>query len=124
MGGRRAAPGRLGRCDDARRNACNRAEPFLVRKSRQTPGEQPANGDYAFRRISEVRILARNCSGVTGGLSALLRFIGTGSAAFAVLRAASRSSCLAAKSFALASIGSAVEPSRPMRCSWASTDLQ
>jgi hypothetical protein len=37
---------------------------------------------------------------------------------------ASRSSCLAAKSFALVSIGSAIEPSRPMRCSWASTDLQ
>jgi hypothetical protein len=59
----------------------------------------------------------QNPDRVDGGLSALLRLIGTGSAAFAVSRAASRS-------FALVSIGSAVEPSRPMRCSWASTDLQ
>ena len=81
--------------------------------------------DYALRRMSDARTRARSCSGVSGDLSAGLDFAGTGAAGFAAPVAVSRSaSRLAARSFALASIASAGEPSRATRCSWASTALQ
>jgi hypothetical protein len=79
------------------------------------------NGGYALRRKSEVRTRARNCSGVAVGTGSGFGFTTAGAAGFVaffvVLRAASRASCLVAKSFASASIVSAGEPSRATRWS-------
>jgi hypothetical protein len=70
---------------------------------------------YALRRKSEARTRLRNCSGLSvGGVGAGVGFTAAGAAA---LGAASRASCLVAKSFASAPTASATDPSRAMRWS-------
>jgi hypothetical protein len=97
----------------------------IMEQSAPSQSDPPLRA-YALRRKSEARTRARNCSGVLvggAGAGACFGFTAAG-AFFAASRAASRASCLPAKSFASASTVSAGAPSRAMRWSWASTAWQ
>ena len=91
------------------------------RRTTPSPGSFPRipkNGaaQYRERRAHLCRRLG--CDGAVFGLAGAAAFF------FAALRASSRASCLAARSFAPASTVAAGVPSRDMRWSWESTARQ